>query len=157
MFGSPFFRNFEKETVTFLTSFLRYEAISLREDHKELALKSLLHHGGSLSNPIPIYAPGVHYHARWMAKIIYTIKVALFKHQLKETFKPQMLDLIHNLATFSSLFYAKFWPCSTNATDAPQLNLDLQKLLEEAKTKVRNPEKIKMVEASYVKVKNHLW
>ena len=42
-------------------------------------------------------------------------------------------------------------------TDAPQSDLDLLKLLEEAKTKVIDPGTIKMVEAVYVKLKDHLW
>ena len=51
----------------------------------------------------------------------------------------------------------KFWSCSTNATDAPQLDVGLLKLLEEVKTKVRDPRMIKMVEAAQVKLKDHLW
>ena len=51
----------------------------------------------------------------------------------------------------------KFWLCSTNAIDAPQLDQGLLKLLEEAKTKVRVPRMIKMVEAAYVKLKSHFW
>ena len=66
----------------------------LREDHNELTLISLLYHGGSLSNPIPVYAPGSNHHARWMAKIIYTIKIALLRDQLKEFFKLQMLHSV---------------------------------------------------------------
>ena len=87
-----------------------------------------------------------------MAKIIYTIKIALLGDQLK-VFKPQMFNSIQNLATFLSRFYVKLWLCSTNATDVPQLDLDLLKLLEEAKTTVRDPETIKMMEAAYVKLK----
>ena len=69
-----------------------------------------------------------------------------------------MLDFIKNLATFLSLFYVKFWLCSTNVTDAPpQLDLDLLKLREEAKTKVGDSGMIKMVEIGHVKLKNHLW
>ena len=69
-----------------------------------------------------------------------------------------MLDSIKNLATFLSLFYVKFWLCSTNVTNAPpQLDLDLLKLLEEAKTKVIDSGTIKMVEIGHVKLKNHLW
>ena len=56
-----------------------------------------------MSSAIPIYAPGAHSHARWMAKIIYTIKKALFRDQLKELFKPQILHSIQNLATVLSL------------------------------------------------------
>ena len=51
----------------------------------------------------------------------------------------------------------KFWLCSTNATDALPLDRDLLKLLEEAKTKVRDPGMIKMVEAAYIKLKHLLW
>ena len=129
---------------------------SLKLTHKELALIPLLYIGGSLSSPIPIYAPEDHHHARWTAKIIYTIKIALLRDQLKEFFKPQVLDSIQNFATCLSPLYVKFWLCSTNATDALQLDLDLLKLLEEAKTKVRDPETIKMVEYAYVKLKDHL-
>ena len=68
-----------------------------------------------------------------------------------------MLDSIQNLATFLSSFYVKFWLCSANATISSQLNLGLLKLLEDAKTKVRNPVTIKMVETAYAKLKNHLW
>ena len=51
----------------------------------------------------------------------------------------------------------KFWQCSVNATDAPQLDLDLLKLREEAKAKVRDPRTIKMVEAAHVELKDHFW
>ena len=132
-------------------------AKTLRKDYQVLALISLWYLGGSLSSPIPINATWAHHHARLMAKIIYTIKIVLFRDQLKEFFKPQMLDSIQNLATFRSLFYVKSWLCSTKATGAPRLDLDLMKLLEKTKTKVRDPETIKMVEAAYVKLKDHLW
>ena len=49
----------------------------------------------------------------------------------------------------------KFWLCLTSATDASQLDLDLLKLLQEAKTKVRDPGTINMLEAAYVKLKDH--
>ena len=66
-----------KKKLLFL-AFVHDETASLREDYKELALISLLYLGGSLSSPIPIYAPGAHHHARLMSKIIYTIMIALF-------------------------------------------------------------------------------
>ena len=116
--------------------------------------------GELLLSTIPIYVPGPFSKITvcWMAKIIYTIKIALFKNQLKEFFKlQQMLDFIQNLATFLSLFCVKFWLCSTNANDALQLELDLLNLLEEVTTKVRDPGTIKMVEAAYVKQNYHLW
>ena len=110
-----------------------------------------------MSSPIPVYTAGSHHHTLWMAKTMYTIKTALFTNQLKEFFKPQMLDFIQNLNTFLTLFYVKFWLCSTDATNATQLDLDLLKHLEEAKTKVGDPETIKMVETAYLKLKDRLW
>ena len=68
-----------------------------------------------------------------------------------------MIDFIQNVATFLFLFYVEFWLCSTNATDAPKLDLDLLKLLKEAKTEVRAQGTIKIVEAAYVKLKDHAW
>ena len=82
-FNLPVFRNLQKETVTFLITFVCDETALLREDSKELALISLLNLLGYLSNLIPICAPGAHHHARWMAKIIYTIKITLFRANLK--------------------------------------------------------------------------
>ena len=81
----------------------------------------------------------------------------LHRDQLKEILKLQMLDSIQNLATFLYLFYVKFWLCSTYTTNAPQLDLGLLKLLEETKTKVRDPGTIKMWRAAYVELKDHLW
>ena len=108
-------------------------------DHKELSRISLLYLGGSLSSPIPIYASGAHHHACWMAKIIYTIETALFRDQLKESFKPRMLaDSIQNFATLTVLF-VKFWLCSTNVTDAPQLDPDFAETPERGKNKTERP------------------
>ena len=72
----PFSKICEKKLLCL--AFVRGETASLRENYKELALISLLYLGGSLSSPVPIYAPVAHQHARWMSKIIYTIKIALF-------------------------------------------------------------------------------
>ena len=84
--------------------------------------------------------------AEWRKSFNY--RDSFVRNQLNEFFKAQMLDSFQNFATFLSLFYVKFWLCLTKAADAPQLDLDLLKLLEEATTKVRDPGTIKMVEAA---------
>ena len=68
-----------------------------------------------------------------------------------------MLDSVQNLATFLSFFYVKFRLCSTNAMDARKLDLDLLKLLEKAKPKIRDSGTLEMVDAVCVKLKGHLW
>ena len=106
---------------------------------------------------IPIYAPGAQHHACWMGKIIYSIKIALFRDQLNDVFEEEVLEKISTLATFLSLFYVQYWFCLTNAVDAPQLDLNLLKLLEDAKTKLKDTDMIEMITAAYSKLTNHLW
>ena len=65
---------------------------SVKLDHKELALISLLYYGGSMSSPILIYASVANHHARCVEKITYTFKIALFSDQLQEFFERQKLD-----------------------------------------------------------------
>ena len=45
---------------------------------------------------------------------------------------------------------------STNATDAPQVDLDSLQQLDKAKTQARDPGTIEMVEAANIKLKDHL-
>jgi len=97
---------------------------TLRDDYKELALITLLHLGGILPNEISIYTSRAHHHARWMGKIIYSIKITLFRDQLGEVFESDLFHSIQNFATFLALFYVKYCLCSTNAPDASQLNLN---------------------------------
>lgn len=75
-----------------------------------------------------IKAPGAFHHARWMARIIYTLQIALFKHQLVEyEFFCNSCDLEHiwSLAAFLSLFYVKHWFTSPSLTDAAVNDLEM--------------------------------
>ena len=60
--------------------------------------------------------------------MIYTIMIAMFKHQLAED--PDFtddcdLDLIWSLATFLCLYYVKYWFLSPNLVDAAVNDLNL--------------------------------
>ena len=50
----------------------------------------------------------------------------------------------------------EFWLCSSNATDSSKLDLDLLKLLEEAKNKIKDPGTINIVDSICVNLKDHL-
>ena len=154
---SPFLKNLQYQTVDFLTNFLNEDQCVLRDDYKELPLLTLLYLGGSMPKDVPIYAPGAQSHARWMSKIIYSIKIALFRDQLHDVFKLELLKKITTLVTFLTLFYVQYWFCSTSAVNAPELNLNLLKLLEEAKYKVKDTDMLEMITAAYSKLTNHLW
>ena len=129
----------------------------IRDDYKELVLLAILLLGGSRSDGIKIFAPGAQHHARWMAAVIYTIKIALFAHQLTDVFEKWYLDMVVDLAVFLVLFYVKYWLCCTSPSDAPILDLEFLQLLEKASSKVSNDNFNKFIEATLNKLKVHLW
>ena len=146
------------EVLTFLQAFLGSESKTLiRDDYKELVLLAILLLGGSRSDGIKIFAPEAQHHARWMAAVIYTIKIALFAHQLTDVFEKWYLDMVVDLAVFLVLFYVKYWLCCTSPSDAPILDLEFLQLLEKASSKVSNDNFNKFIEASLNKLKVHLW
>ena len=105
-------------------------------------------------------APGAHHHARWMSKVIYTLKIALFKNQLLQlgNFEKEQLVKIETLAIYLCLFYVKYWFCATNATNAPHNDLNLLKLLEKGEKMFEGSTIYKsMVSKSKIKMEKHLW
>ena len=76
--------------------------MTLRHDYLELATLSLLFPGGTFPEAmkvVTIKEPGAIHHARWMAKALYTLKIALFRKQLEGIYKEQLKD-IYSLAIF---------------------------------------------------------
>ena len=153
-----FLNNLKKEVLKFLQHFMDTESQSLlRDDYKELVLLSILFLGGSRPEGIKFYAPGAQHHARWMAAIIYTIKISLFAKQLDDVFEKWFLDTAKELATFLVLFYVKYWLCCTSASDAAVLDLNFLQQLEKAKLIIKDHNFLKFIEASSEKLKQHLW
>ena len=84
-------------------------------------------------------APGACHHARWMAKLIYVLKLALLRNQLlqlsathsSEEFSRNKLSDITDLATFLCLFYVKPWFTAPNTFAAAGNDLALFKQLTE--------------------------
>ena len=107
---------------------------TLRNDYLEFAALSLLFLGGSLPEgrkASPIHAPGAHSHARWMSKVIFTIKIALFRDQLSNHYTDDNLNMITSLAVFFATFYSKMWLLSTNSSDAAMNDLNTLKTVHE--------------------------
>ena len=52
-------------------------------------------------------APGSRHHAQWMSKVIYTIKIAMLQHQLKNDIPQHFLMKIVALAQCFCLYYVK--------------------------------------------------
>ena len=122
--------------IEYLDEWLHNNSSScLRGDYKEMVVLALLFLKGSVSNQkASILSPGACHHARWMSRIIYTLKIAIFQRQLENAFDSIFLQKISSLALFLCLYYVKPWLCAPIGSEAPKLDLllirDLQKIIE---------------------------
>ena len=103
------------------------DGVHPREDYRELLQLALLYLGGGKEDTHRFRAPGAYHQARWMAKAIYILKLALFHKQLDLTRAEERG--VHRLAKFVSLLYVKFWHEAPIARWAPKNDLDLLQTL----------------------------
>ena len=87
-----------------------------RDDYAELLHLSLVFLGGVPNRTIEFRAPGALNHARWMAKAIYSLKIYLFREQIKLTSREQ--EGLGSICQFVALLYAKYWHKTPLATQA---------------------------------------
>ena len=125
-----------KETVLdFLYKWLE-DSKNIREDYRKLAELSVLFLGGAFPQEynFTFKAPGAFHHARWMAQVIYTIQIALFRCQLSQVkgfTQCSYLDNIYSLASFLTIFYVKYWFKSPNTFDAAVNDLEMWNAINE--------------------------
>lgn len=60
-------------------------AFQHRDDYKEWLQLSIIFSGDENVEDFNIYTPGVFYRAGWMSKLIYSMKIYLFRSQFKLT------------------------------------------------------------------------
>ena len=98
-------------------------------------------------------------HSHWMAAILYTLKISLFREQLIELniFKVSTLDKVDILGIFLVLLYVKYWLCCTSPSDAPILDLNMLKLFENASVEVDEKQMQEMINLSKQKLMSYLW
>ena len=155
-----------KETISFLQEWVNKSTKqSLRHDYLEMVSLILLFLGGPKLEKIAvttIKAPGAYHHARWMSKVLYTLKIALFRHQLGEVYAPEDLDNMYNLSIFISIFYVKAWLTCTDASSAPSNDLELMKKFLKAEEKIKtNPSSYPstfsdLIRVAREKLQNHM-
>ena len=92
----------------------------LREDYKELAQLVLVVLGAGPSLP-RFRRPGACHHARWMAKVLYYLKMYMFAEQLGYSSD----ERVRRMVTFVTLICARTWLMAPLASDAPMTNLQL--------------------------------
>lgn len=103
-----------------------------RADYKELLQLSVIFLGGDIPN-FDFKQPGAMHRARWMAKIIYSIKIVLFKQQFK--MKKTELHAIERFTQFAVQYYVPNWFKSTMASAAPRNDLEYMQSLQASKDK----------------------
>ena len=113
----------KQETLEFAHSQLLRE--SVRDDYRELLQLSIIFLGGSPdpARGINFMAPGAMHHARWMSKVIYSLKVWMFRSQFKLTaFEEKGL---RKMCVFTVIIYLKAWFTAPLAASAPRNDLQL--------------------------------
>ena len=128
-----------KEFIELCIVFLNGEAVG--ETHKQITFKR----------------PGALHKARWMAKLIYSIKICLFEQQIQDlprgtiTTNQQTLT-VRKFVTFVTLVYSTWWMSCNSVKDAPWNDLKFyQSILAYA---VVNPE---ISQSAIRAFKRHLW
>lgn len=127
---------------------------SVRRDYEELLQLCLIFMGDD-GRIFTFRPPGAMSHARWMAKLIYSLKMFLFRSQ-KINGKPlltnQEVKAMREFLIFAIRFYIKAWFKCTSATEAP--NNDMLLLKEMYEYKAVDPK----LSAAVVKTfSNHMW
>ena len=117
--------------INFFESVLLSTENQMRNDYREVVELSLLFLGASPSQKFRFKAPGANHHARWMAKIIYSFKIWMFRKQFTLTAREQ--KGLRDLCVFFSRIYVKAWVTAPLAVKAPNNDLCLLKSLDQYK------------------------
>lgn len=106
---------------------INVKQMCMRDDYKELIELTLVVLGYPVEN-IHWRMPGPIHHARWMAKLLYAIKMYLFRDQ-RDTVHLTMKNekALHRFVQFGSLLYCKWWTKAALAAEAPADDLQMWK------------------------------
>ncbi|MEL6606429.1 MAG: hypothetical protein AAFP20_24820, partial [Cyanobacteria bacterium J06614_10] len=121
-----------------------------RDDYREFLELCVIFLGGIPEGGISFKSPGAMHHARWMSKVIYSLKVWMFSGQFKLSKKES--HGLERVLVFIVKFYLKAWTTATDGVSAPASDLALlQKLtaFEECDSQVSK--------AASKKLASHLW
>ncbi|KAG7166611.1 hypothetical protein Hamer_G013621 [Homarus americanus] len=116
---SDWLSHLRHRTVSYLLTVTEWA----REDYREAAELTLLVLGVNPPRGTHFLRPGACHHVRWMAKIIYYLKIYMFSHQLE--LSSDLCVKLQRMAIFVSLLYTPAWLKSPVAEDAPVNDLQL--------------------------------
>jgi len=128
----------------------------LRDDYHEFTELSLIYLS-AYKDEVTLHRPGALHKARWMAKLIYSLKIALCEQQIAEL-PPGTITTHHQVpkirafATFVSHVYVMWWLTCKKAEDAPWNDLQLYKRLLQYVCVNKD-----IAESAIRALKRHLW
>lgn len=135
-----------ERTVSYLLNVTEWA----REDYREAAELTLLVLGVEPPRGAHFRRPGACHHARWMAKILYYIKLYMFSQQLE--LSDDLCVKLQRMVTFVSLLYTSAWLKSPVAEDAPVNDLQLHHELLRYRAVDRE-----VADAALAVASRHLW
>ena len=128
-----------------------------RDDYKEYAKLSLPYLGVGSEEPVTLRRPGALHKARWISKLLYSIKMCLLEDQIMQLPRGTVatkcqLSKRREFVDFATLIYSPWWSMSPSSVDAPWCDLALFKEL--INYAVINP----VISACATRaLKRHLW
>lgn len=106
---------FCKDIMEFINKQLLQQQV--RDDYRELLELSIIFIGEIPIGGVKFKAPGATHHARWMAKLLYALKIWMFRNQFRLT--PHETRGLRDLAIFAVTTYLKAWFTAPLAASAP--------------------------------------
>ena len=121
-----------------------------REDYRELLELTLLFLGETPPRGVHFRVLGAFHHARWMSKLLYILKLNLFKNQFHLTKHDSTACL--EFALFVTLLYVRAWITCSCSCDAPGNDLNFVQNLNKYSTINKT-----VSDAAVTAVRRHLW
>lgn len=121
-----------------------------RDDYREMLELCLIFLGGKPKGGVRFMKPGAIHHARWMAKVIYTLKIWLFRSQFQLTSREERG--LRDICVFTARLYVKAWFTASQAAAAPGNDLQLIKDLVAYEAVHKQ-----IADAAATKFSSHLW
>lgn len=156
--------NYDEEAKTLLDKWrndvlqtMNTEKDLKRDDYREFIELCIMFLGSAQTTTPNFKQPGAIHKARWMAKLLYSIKICLLEAQISQLpagtiTTAHQVPKVREFVIFITLIYSSWWITCPCATDAPwnDLNLYRRLLMYEAV----NP----AISSSAIKaMKRHLW
>jgi len=148
--NDDFLKHLKDEAVIFATKCLQTSGKQPRDDYKEFLELTLLFLGEIPPRGKRFNTPGAFHHARWLSKVIYSIKIYMFRKQFKVMPKEEKALLSFNL--FASLLYMSSWFSCRFPEDAAINDLSLLKKFDTYKSVDE-----KISQTATAALKRHLW